>query len=148
MPRQRHNTPRIWTGPRSIAGPIVLVLLVCLSASATARSVVAQQQVQQAWSRFRAAYVQRDVALVCAMLSAPAQADIKAQVGKRGCAAAAESWFKSVQFDRQAAVHARLVWVRVQGTRAETRDTDPNSPARDWIRIRGHWKLASFLIVG
>ena len=135
---------------RSVLGACVVVALlsICMTVSATARSLSPRQQVRQAWDRFDAAYVHRAAASLCPLLAPAAQKELEAQVGRDRCDAAAARWFTTVQYDRPAAAHARLLQVYVLGTHAQTYDTNPDSPASQWIETRGHWKLASFLVLG
>jgi hypothetical protein len=122
-------------------------LLLCAAACASGRTLSSRLQVSDAWQRFHRVYLARDAGPLCSLLSSTAQADLEQQVGVGSCNTAARAWFESVEFDRSAAIHARLVWV-VHGAYAETYDSDPNSPASYWVRARGKWTLAYFFILG
>lgn len=123
-----------------------LVLGLCVAASA--HPISADRQVRQAWERFRVAYVDRSAKAMCSMLTPAAQAELEAQTGERGCVTAADRWFRAAQFDRPAAVKARVIGVEVSGQTAQVLDTDPNDPAVFWVEHRGSWMIASFIPLG
>lgn len=131
-----------------ISTPLAAALLVGICVGASAHVLSPDQQVRHAWERFRVAYVSRSARTMCSMLTPSAQADLEDQAATPGCAAAARRWFVRPEFDRAAAVQARLIRVHISGQAAEIIDTDPNDPAASWTKYRGRWKVASFFLMG
>jgi post-segregation antitoxin (ccd killing protein) len=82
------------------------------------------------------------------MLTPTAQADLEAEVDVRGCTAAARRFFGGPEFDRPAAINARVVQVDISRRTAQIVDTDPNDPAIYWTTHGRQWKLASFIPIG
>jgi hypothetical protein len=146
----RYRTPKKFgvAGPLRRAVVIVALFLLLAPPLAPARGDSATSQVHAAWKEFHKAYAHQAGRRLCALLAPNAREQLEVQVARGRCLAAATAWFASPEYDPQAASHARLLSVQVQGRRAQTTDSDPNSPAGAWVDESGHWKLASFVLLG
>jgi hypothetical protein len=129
-------------------GLLVGVLILTSPGEGRGSVVSPRQEVAAAWRHFLHDYVMRSTHAMCLSLTPTARRDLEIQVSRNDCPSAAHQWFLGPQYDRKAALRARLVGIYVSGRWANVLDTDPNDPAVSWTEKRGRWQLAAFFSLG